>query len=169
MLALKEWSGIVDVLGKGKQSIVLRKGGIAEDNDQFDVKGKTFLLFPTQFHEAEKHLKPQWHPFMNGERFFQEGLTRIQYYATLAHYEVLKDWEKVHKLDSWHAWTEETIRERYERWNASIALLVLQVFELNTPLVIDAGLPAYSGCKSWVEVEAEGNFLGKEVINKTIL
>ncbi len=42
MLAFKEWSYIVTALGKGKQSIILRKGGISEENGDFELKGKEF-------------------------------------------------------------------------------------------------------------------------------
>ena len=130
-LAFKEWSSIVDVLGQGKQSIILRKGGIAEEEGDFTLKGKKFLLFPTLFHEEEKMLKLQWLPFMDGNRFYPNANTvKIKYYAEVADAILIKEWDKVAALNNWHAWKEEVIKERFERWDKNVNLLVLQVFEL---------------------------------------
>lgn len=169
-LALKEWSVIVDALGKGKQSVLLRKGGISEEQGEFIIKGNKFLLFPTKFHEAPQHIKESWQPYLNGERYFSnDGKMSINYFAEVAQSQLISDWDMVHKLNNWHAWKEETIKERFERWDKNINLMVLQVFQLNTPIILDADLPQYGGCKSWIDVEAEVNWMGQVVVNKTII
>lgn len=168
-LAFKEWSFIVDALGKGKQSIILRKGGISEDKGDFDLKGKKFLLYPTLFHQAETTLKPQWVPFLDGAKFHSTpDKVKIQYYAEVADSVILTDWESVAKLNPWHAWKEEIIRERFERWNKSLNLLVVQTFQLPQIYEIDI-LPSHGGCKSWIEIEQEIVFIGKMVVNKNII
>ena len=48
--ALKEWSSVIDALGRGEQVILIRKGGIADPN--FGVEAKRFYLFPTNYHEG---------------------------------------------------------------------------------------------------------------------
>src|SRR6187401_2687501 len=47
----KEWSLICDALGRGEQSIILRKGGISEGRAGFSFRHREFFLFPTFFHE----------------------------------------------------------------------------------------------------------------------
>jgi hypothetical protein len=169
MLAFKEWSYIVTALGKGKQSIILRKGGISEEGGDFELKGKEFLLFPTLFHQAETMVKPQWLPFLKATHYHeQEGKVRIKYYAKVVDAQVLTDWEQVKKLENYHAWKEEVIQERFTRWGNSIQLLVVQVFELGAAQ--DISLKAvYEGCKSWVEIEDKIEFVGRPILNKNII
>ncbi len=50
-IGLKEWSLVCDALGRGEQSVILRKGGIAEGRDGFSFRYNEFFLFPTFFHE----------------------------------------------------------------------------------------------------------------------
>lgn len=169
-LAFKEWSFIVDALGKGRQSIILRKGGIAEEgNGDFDLKGKKFILYPTLFHQAEQMLKPQWLPYLDGNRFYPSpDSVKIQYYAEVADSSIVTDWDKIVKLNHWHAWKEEVIRERFERWNKSVNLLVLQTFELPQIYELEV-LPQYGGCKSWTDLDPDINMTGKMVVNKNII
>ncbi len=168
-LAFKEWSFIVDALGKGRQSIVLRKGGISEEGGDFDLKGKKFILYPTLFHQAEQMLKPQWLPYLDGNRFYPaQDKVKIQYYAEVADSSIITDWNRIEKLNNWHAWKEEVIRERFERWNKSVNLLILQTFELPQIYELDV-LPQYGGCKSWTDLEPEIDMIGKMVVNKNII
>lgn len=168
-LAFKEWSYVVDALGKGKQSIIIRKGGISEDGGDFTVKGKKFILYPTLFHQAEQMLKPQWLPFLDGSRFYPSpDKVKIQYYAEVAESVLVTDWKVIAKLNDWHSWKEEVIKERFERWGNSVSLLVLQVFELPQIYELDV-LPAYGGCKSWTELEPDIDLNGKMVVNKNII
>ena len=53
--ALKEWAVICDALATGEQSILLRKGGIAE---HFALEQTKFWLYPTYTHQQETGLKP---------------------------------------------------------------------------------------------------------------
>ena len=50
-VAFKEWAIVCEAIGSGRQSIMLRKGGIAEGRDGFAFKHRGFFLFPTWFHE----------------------------------------------------------------------------------------------------------------------
>jgi hypothetical protein len=47
----KEWSSASDALGRGRQSVILGKGGIAEGRGGFSFRYREFFLFPTFFHE----------------------------------------------------------------------------------------------------------------------
>ena len=65
MNALKEWATIVKALENGKQTIILRKGGILETASGFEIIAKKFLLFPTWEHQEIKHVKPEYHNLLN--------------------------------------------------------------------------------------------------------
>lgn len=168
MLAFKEWSYIVAALGKGKQSIILRKGGISEENGDFELKGKEFLLFPTLFHQAEEMIKPSWVPFLTNDQYHEkEGFVRIKYYVKVVDAQVVTDWEKVKKLDPYHAWNAEVIKERFTRWENKIQMLVVQVFKLEVAQDILLK-PEYDGCKSWIEIEDNIDFIGRPVVNRSL-
>ncbi|MFM8364659.1 MAG: DUF1802 family protein, partial [Verrucomicrobiota bacterium] len=58
-VAFKEWAIVCEALGEGKQSLLVRKGGIAEGRDGFAFRHREFFLFPTAFHaQREKTLLP---------------------------------------------------------------------------------------------------------------
>jgi hypothetical protein len=167
-LAFKEWSYIVDALGKGKQNIILRKGGISEEDGEFMVRGNKFLLLPTLFHQAKEQIKESWLPFLDGEKYHKEsGKVRIEFFAELAEKKLLTDWNIIRKLSSFHAWKESIVEERLNRWDKNVHLLIVQVYKLKEPLIIDM-LPEYGGCKSWVELP-DIVLEGKAVVNKTII
>lgn len=169
-LAFKEWACIVDALGKGRQSIILRKGGIHEEGSgDFELKGKEFILFPTLFHQAADMIKPDWRPFLSDTRFHTtQGKVDIKYYVQVADVQVITDWELLKKLEPFHAWKEEIIKERFERWGNSIHLLIVQVFEFGASFQLDL-LPEYGGCKSWLEIVKPIDFIGRPVVNKSII
>src|SRR5687767_15539791 len=53
----KEWTLVCKALGEGAQSLIIRKGGIAEGRAGFRFQHEEFLLFPTLFHEQVAKLK----------------------------------------------------------------------------------------------------------------
>ena len=54
-IGLKEWSVIIEALGRGDQIILLRKGGISEATRRFTVSHDEFFLYPTQFSPGRRH------------------------------------------------------------------------------------------------------------------
>ena len=50
-IGFKEWALVCAALEQGRQSILLRKGGIAEGRTRFSFQYREFFLFPTWFHE----------------------------------------------------------------------------------------------------------------------
>src|SRR3982750_2876088 len=50
-VGFKEWALVCEALGRGEQSVLLRKGGIAEGRGGFGFRHDEFFLFPTFFHE----------------------------------------------------------------------------------------------------------------------
>lgn len=54
---LKEWSAAVHALLDGRQTVLLRKGGIHEK--RFEVAAPRFLLFPTVAHSHLDRVRPE--------------------------------------------------------------------------------------------------------------
>ncbi|MCS6243347.1 MAG: DUF1802 family protein [Opitutus sp.] len=139
--AFKEWQVIVDALAAGEQSLLLRKGGIAEGRGGFDPeRADRFWLFPTQFHAQREKTKPALAQRLNSEP--SEPLdtqVTLTAFAEVTHHRFVSDWSAVAALDPFHDWTEATVREKFD-WGQPPGLnaLVVQVHQLNTPITLEA-------------------------------
>src|SRR4051812_32337221 len=55
----KEWAVICQALATGRQAVILRKGGIAEEGGVFRPEHARFWLLPTYLHQNADGLKPE--------------------------------------------------------------------------------------------------------------
>lgn len=150
----KEWQVVCDALAGGRQSIILRKGGIHEGREGFSFAEESFYLFPTRFHNQTQFVRegsidpqPEWVP---GEE------VRITHHGEAVWAKTLTDWEQVASLQDLHIWTEETVRQRFD-WEGkgmsagSIHVALVRVRELAEPWAFDYE-KKYGGCRSWVDL-----------------
>jgi hypothetical protein len=147
-IGFKEWTLICEALGRGEQSIILRKGGIAEGRAGFRFQHEEFLLFPTLFHEQVTKLKLPPETPLPGRA--EEGAIDIRYSVRVEWTEDLTDLEKVRSLAPFHLWRDEVIEERFrydEKQGVSLAFV--RVYRLSEPFSFQ-DLPKYGGCRSWV-------------------
>lgn len=146
-VGFKEWALICEALGDGRQSVILRKGGIAEGRDGFRFKHAEFLLMPTLFHEQIAKLKL---PPQSALPVFELGQHRILFRTVVEWTRELTDWAQVCRLDALHLWAEPVIRERFlYDGKQSVSLAFVRVYRLRNAFVFP-DTPAYGGCRSWV-------------------
>jgi hypothetical protein len=165
--AFKEWQVIVAALAAGEQSLLLRKGGLAEGRGGFDsAHAERFWLFPTQFHAQLDKTKPalarHWTTPCDETPASPVMLTA---FAEVIHQQFITDWPIIVALDPFHGWTEAAVREKFE-WGPSpgVHALIVQVHRLNTPIRLDR-TPAMAGCKSWIELPlAFDDYAGSPVV-----
>jgi len=148
-IAFKEWAVICDLLGSGGQSIILRKGGIDEGRDGFSFKHREFLLFPTLFHEQiAKTTLPASTPIPAPSR----GEIRIGQFARLEWTATITTLETSIRLQPFHVWTQEVVRERFHYDEApGLHLAFLRVYRCE-PSYAFPEKPKYGGCRSWVDI-----------------
>ena len=148
-IGFKEWALVCDALGQGKQSIIIRKGGIAEGRDGFRFKHDQFFLFPTLFHEqlAKTTLPPET-PLPQ----LPEKTIQIDLFCHVEWTELLTDWEIVKRLAPFHIWREEVVEERF-RYDepAGVHVALLRAYRLERPWTFPDA-PAYGGCRSWLNM-----------------
>src|SRR5918992_6138574 len=58
--ALKEWAIVCKALEEGRQVLLLRKGGIMEYREGFEIKHNKFLLFPTFEHQLKESIQSDY-------------------------------------------------------------------------------------------------------------
>ncbi len=170
-IGFKEWAFVCDALTQGVQSLILRKGGIHEGRGGFEFKHRAFFLFPTWFHTQGEKLR--WVPeaaarpgyssdpgYDPAAMSFPPEESRqsvdIDGFCTLEQVWRVTDWERVASLAPLHVWNEDVVRERFAYDEESC---------LHVALVRAWRLPKrwtfpyekkYGGCRSWVELPAEG-------------
>ena len=148
-IAFKEWSGVCDALGEGRQSLILRKGGVSEGPGGFRPDHPAFWLYPTQVHEAEQGLRTPSRPRMAET----PGEVAIE---TLVVVEWLGRVERVEQLDAlsgWHDWTGATILGRFRYRTPGLWAMAVRAFRRPEPWPV-AITPAHLGCKTWVPLES---------------
>jgi len=136
--SLKEWSTVIDALGRGEHMLLIRKGGIADPT--FGVEAERFYLFPTYFHSGSG-APPQ--------------SVLISHWA-----EVVKTW-RVRDLDLLYALEPFTVMDRANldtryrfREDQALHVLAVRAWRLPQPVTI-ALTPEYAGCRSWVSIDDE--------------
>ena len=155
--AFKEWAVIVDLLGRGEQIVILRKGGLREGRGGFQVEHPEFLLFPTLFHQQRESVLPAAQERFDviAPGFAPAEILRIEYFARVAAWKRLESLAAADGLRGQHFWRDEVVAERFD-WGKEkeIHALAVRVFRLEKAVEVPM-LPAYGGCKSWVDLAEE--------------
>ncbi len=142
----KEWAVICAALGAGEQSLILRKGGLAEGREGFSFRHPEFFLFPTYFHE--QYELTSW----TGERLTEATPDQIsiQFFAKVEEATVINSWETVQALAPLHLWQEAVVRERFDYDEAGrLHVALVRVFRVE-PTWILPNEKRFGGCRSWV-------------------
>jgi len=145
-VGFKEWSLVCDALGRGEQSIILRKGGIAEGREGFSFQHREFFLFPTFFHEQTAKVCI---PSANLPEAC-DTIT-IRWYAKAEHALRIDSLRIAKALAPLHILTPEVVRERFGYKDEGLHVAFLRVFELS-PSWILTNEKRFAGCRSWVDL-----------------
>jgi len=150
--AFKEWKSVCDAMERGDQTIILRKGGIAEGREGFLWQHPEFFLFPTAHHDHREQLKDE---AVAGDASFAkrtDGRIEIRLHARIIWSADLNGMESARKLDPFHIWKPEVIGQRFDySKNKGIRLALLRVSRLQSPWVLEDS-PAFGGCRSWIDL-----------------
>jgi hypothetical protein len=158
--ALKEWSAAVHALLDGRQTILLRKGGIHEK--RFEVTASEFLLFPTVAHSHTERVRPEHQDLLApaASDSTEDELT-VRAAAKVVAAVAVDDPEGLDRIADLHIWTAESVRsDRLDfRPKHRLTVLVVQAFPLREPLRLPRS-PDYAGCKSWVSLPHTASLAG---------
>ena len=155
-IAFKEWAAVCLALASGRQSIILRKGGIHEGRDGFHVLHRQYWLFPTQFHQDAAQLTADAAGLVEQSRAAAPRADTI----ALAHYFVVGDVHHVtdhaalDRLGGLHVLSAGTLEQRFRYRQPGLFVLVGRTYTLPQPHVISEQ-PYFAGCRSWVELPDE--------------
>jgi hypothetical protein len=154
--AFKEWAVICAALGTGRQSLILRKGGIHEGRAGFRVEHPEFWLFPTNFHQAIDDLTPSYHELWDNVRrqLPQIGRISLRFYAVVDEVIDIDDEGPLPRLEGLHGWSDRVVTERFHYKCDGLFALLVRVFEHPTGFELPES-PHFAGCRSWVDLPDE--------------
>ncbi len=148
--ALKEWSAAVHAMLEGRQTVLLRKGGIHEK--RFTLDSPHFLFFPTVAHSHAQRVRAEHRDLLTpAARDSTEDEIVLRAGAkVVAAVEVTRP-EGLEGIAPLHIWTAESVQaDRLDfRPKHRLTVLVVQVSPLAEPERLPR-LPSYRGCTSWV-------------------
>jgi hypothetical protein len=153
--ALKEWSAAVHALLDGRQTVLLRKGGIHEK--RFAVTASRFLVFPTVAHSHAERVRPEHRDLLDAAAAdsTDDAIVLRAGAKVIAAVEV-KHPDHLEEIAPLHIWTAESVRaDRLDfRPKHRLTVLVVQASPLLEPLRL-ARTPDYAGCTSWVQLPVD--------------
>jgi hypothetical protein len=153
--ALKEWSAAVHAMLDGRQSVLLRKGGIHEK--RFAVAASRFLLFPTVAHSHAERVRPEHRDLLDESPndSTEDAVVLRAGAKVIAAVEVNRP-DALDEIAPMHIWTAESVREdRLDfRPKHRLTVLVVQASPLIEPVRL-ARTPEYAGCTSWVHLPVD--------------
>jgi hypothetical protein len=156
--ALKEWAAVCRALEEGRQSVLLRKGGIIEETRDFALVERRFLLFPTYEHQDEASVQPAYRAWFRAsiERRPPDDVVRIGSWAEVTDLFLSHDLDAVLSLSEHHAWSDDYIRMRMAyKPRKPMNVVVVRTWKL--PAAVDIPvLEHFAGCKSWVPLPSTG-------------
>ena len=128
---LKEWNAIIEALGCGKQTILIRKYG---------TNINEFLFYPTIGYTKKNNIL---YAFKDDERTFVDNklypnedgkLFEVKYYATVEEI-IKKPSTEISKYDQFHIWTTDHVK-KYFFDKKDIRIWILRVYELDEPQML---------------------------------
>ena len=149
-VAFKEWAGVCRALIEGRQTLIVRKGGISEGPGGFAPEHRVFWLYPTQVHQAQQGLRD------DARAAPQAGPADPLVIEALAVVELVRridTAEELLALTPFHVWTLETMRKRFAYREPGLWVLGVRVFRAAPAWTLQP-TPEQLGCKSWVVLDA---------------
>ncbi|TKV62096.1 DUF1802 family protein [Nakamurella flava] len=166
MPALKEWGAAIAALLAGRQTVLLRKGGIGEK--RFTLGRSRFLLYPTVAHSHAESTRADHHDLLavgaRDVRLAPDGApaaVTVRAVAEVTAAIAVARPDDVAALEPFHVWTTDSVRRnRIDfRPRHQLTAIVLSVRPITTPIELPV-LPEYGGCRSWVDLRTGWDTLG---------
>ncbi|MGI8875397.1 MAG: DUF1802 family protein [Egibacteraceae bacterium] len=154
-LALKEWGAVAHGLLDGRQTILLRKGGIHER--RFEVaasRGEVFVLFPTVAHSHAERVRPEHVDLLGpGAADVADDRVTVRCGVRLIAAVAVARPGALPALADLHIWTQDSVRaDRLDfRPKHVLHALVVEAVALPDPVTLPR-VEAYGGCRSWLHL-----------------
>ena len=158
-IGFKEWSLVCDALGRGEQSIILRKGGIAEGRKGFSFRHREFFLFPTFFHEQVAKVR-----IASANLQAVSDTITIRWYAKAERALRIDSLRIAEGLAPLHILTPAVVLERFGYKGRGVHVAFLRVFEISPSWILQ-NEKRFAGCRSWVDLPSPPKMKMRPVVD----
>src|SRR5262249_52766030 len=154
-IAFKEWAEVCDALSQGRQSIIVRKGGISESLGAgvFTPDHSEFWLYPTRVHQAQQGVRIAAPSHSHGDSAQPDSIT-IRAFARIELIGYVRDEAVLPALEQFHVLTSETIFKRFHYRTPGLWVLGVRIWN-RTPAYSIEAKPEHAGCRTWIILESE--------------
>ncbi len=155
-IALKEWAVLCKALEEGRQTLLIRKGGIAEKKGDFEVEHREFFFFPTYFHQKPDDLVESARADVAAleKSAPPESEIHVRLFATVEDALFVPKQESVGRLAGLHLYSDSCLDMRFHYRNKpGLWVLVLRTYKLPRETLVP-NAKEYAGCISWVGLDA---------------
>ena len=160
---LNEWNAIIEALGKGKQTILIRKYGTIVDK---------FLLYPTiNYVKKDNYLdgfKKEYRLFAekNAISKKEDSKTEVKYFATVEKV-IEKPSQRIGSLNKYHIWTNEHVKSYLGNQKAYV--WILRLYKLKEPVMAEKSMGIkYANLKEEVSLEGIKPVLSDEEFGEVL-
>jgi hypothetical protein len=154
--ALKEWAVVCRALAEGRQSVLLRKGGIIEETRDFALVERRFLLYPTYEHQDVSSVQPPYRAWFEETMADRppDDMVRVDAWAEVTDLFLTHDLDAMLALSDHYAWSHDYTRMRMAyKPRKPMNVVVVRAWRL--PATVDVPVEEhFAGCKSWVPLES---------------
>ena len=153
--ALKEWAITGHALAQGRQIILLRKGGLLDEDGSFALEHSEFWLLPTWLHQERGLVKAADQDLWNQTPREPDESAKIAY---------LRQYARVERVWQLHEDAQSALQEIPHIWSAHyldlrfgyqsdkpLLCAALRVYQAQQPARYELGAGDL-GCRSWVEM-----------------
>ncbi|WP_406695698.1 DUF1802 family protein [Singulisphaera sp. Ch08] len=148
--AFKEWAGVCEALTAGRQSLILRKGGIAEGPGGFVPEHRWFWLYPTHVHEAEQGLRVPRDPTLVSSA--AADVVEVRSLVETGPIGWVDRIDRLADLEELHVWNEATLDRRFHYRKPGLWVLGVRVYRREEPWLVPV-THEHAGCKTWVPLD----------------
>ena len=156
--ALKEWAISAESLSQSRQILLLRKGGLFDEDGSFHLEHDQFFLMPTWFHQERNLVKLEHQDLWNQAPRETDENAKVVYLRHFARVEQV--WQLHENAESAlqnaaHIYSPTYLDLRFSyQENKPLLCCALRVFLLEMPLRLELRVQDL-GCKSWAEWDEE--------------
>lgn len=164
-IALKEWAVVIDALARGRQVFLLRKGGIAEGRDGFELLHREWLFYPTWEHQQADLIRPEFKEDFERGKMPSGNVVPLECLGKAAGVRPAPNsLAAFSSMEADHIWNERFLRMRYEyRPDLPLYMVFVRTYRLARPAEV-AYDPRYAGCRSWVDLNEEIDARGAQPV-----
>jgi hypothetical protein len=155
-IALKEWAITCEALAQGRQIILLRKGGLLDEDGTFSLEHGQFFLLPTYLHQEEALVKPEHRDLFRSAQKIPGETLQVAYLRHFARVEAvwqLTEKDEVILQGAPHIWSHQYLDVRFGyKSDKPLLCAALRIWELDVPLRYELAAQDM-GCRSWISME----------------